>query len=363
MKIFTYLLLLIVPLQIFGQEIDSIKTEKNFKIVPLITSTPLMGWGVGASTSYLYNADKSNASKSQLNVGGQYSSTKSYSLFAKNNLWFNDNGVLSSTNVMYSDINNEFEDDEFGDVKYKINSFIIAEVLMFRVANNIYIGAPLSYKSLTYTPNNDEGKDFMEKNGFRDEHTGGYGFMARYDSRKNKYYPSNSAWITAIVNNNPEWLGSVNNYYSFVVDARYYAKGFRANDVWAWQFYGQYCTDKTPDSGLPTLSGKSILRGYPAGQFKAKYQSGAQTEYRYTISNSRFRLVGFFGIANMSGGSIGITDEDGNHQYREDDGWYSAEGIGVRYILQQVTGVDLRLDLVHTSEGQISFYLKLNQAF
>ena len=115
---------------------------------------------------------------------------------------------------------------------------------------------------------------------------------------------------------------------------------------------------KTPDSGLPTLSGKSLLRGFPAGQFKAMYMTGAQTEYRYTIGESRFRLTGFFGIANLEGGSYGL-----NGNSREDNGWYSAEGLGIRYALQHKTGVDLRLDLVRTSENEYSLYLMLNQAF
>jgi len=317
-----------------------------------------MGWGFGVSTSYLYKADQSKASKSQLSVGGQYSSTKSYALFAKNNLWLNNNSFLSSTNIAFSDINNEFNDKTFGDVQYKINSLLIAELLMFEIANNIYIGTPLSYKKLSYTPNNEEGDEFIKKNGMQDENTGGIGIAGSFDSRKNKYYPSNSAWITARVNSNPDWLGAVNTYYSFIIDARYYAEGFREKDVWAWQVFGQYSSSKTPDSGLPTLSGRSLLRGYPSGQFKAKYQTGGQTEYRYTINNSRFRVVGFFGLANLSGGSYGIDDNS-----RDNDGWYTAEGIGIHYILQQITGVDLRLDFVHTSEGQLSFYLKLNQAF
>lgn len=347
-----------ISLHLYGQQPDSTKTEKAFKIVPLITSTPLLGWGFGVSSSYLYNADQSHSSKSQLNVGGQYSNTQSLAIFANNNLWLSNNDFLSSSNIAYSNINNEFEDKTFGDVEYKINSILIAEILMFRIANNIYLGAPLSYKRLIYTPNNEAGEHFIKENGLRDENTGGLGFMASYDSRKNKYFPSNSAWVTARLNNNPKWLGAVDNYYSFIVDARYYAQGFRTSDVWAWQFYGQYSSHKTPDSGLPSLSGKTILRGYPSGQFKARYQTGGQTEYRYTINNSRFRIVGFFGLANLSGGSYGL---DGNS--RNDDGWYRAEGAGVRYMLQQVTGVDLRLDLVHTSEGQFAFYLKLNQAF
>ena len=351
-------ILILIPVQLLGQQSDSTKTEQAFKVVPLLTSSPLLGWGAGVSTSYLYNADESNASKSQLNVGGQYSTTKSYTLFANNNLWLKDNRYLSSSTIAFSDINNEFEDKDFGDVQYKINSLLIAQILMFKVADNIYVGPSLSYKNLAYTPNNQEGANFINENAIIDENTGGFGITTSYDSRKNKYYPSNSAWIALSVNNNPDWLGAIDNYYSFVVNARYYAEGFKTDDVWAWQLYGQYSSDKTPDTGLPSLSGKSLLRGYPSGQFKAKYLTGGQTEYRYTINNSRFRLTGFFGLANLSGGSFG---SEGNS--RDNDGWYTAEGLGVRYKIQQVTGVDLRLDFVHTSESQIPFYLTLNQAF
>ncbi|MGL1888099.1 MAG: BamA/TamA family outer membrane protein [Reichenbachiella sp.] len=353
------ILFFLIPLSLLGQNNDSTTTkEKAFKIVPLITSTPLMGWGFGVTTSYLYKIDDSNASKSQLNVGGQYTTTNSYSVFAKNNLWFKDNDILSSTNFAFSSINNEFTDNIFGNVEYNIYSFLIAEIIMFRIANHIYLGVPLTYKKLEYKALNESGQEFLTNNGVINENTGGLGIAASYDSRKNKYYPSDAVFATLRINNNPDWLGAVNNYYSFVVDARYYIRGFSDQDVWAWQLFGQYSSQKTPDSGLPTLSGKSILRGYPSGQFKAKYQTGGQTEYRYTINNSRFRLVGFFGLANLSGGSYGV---DGNS--RQDNGWYTSEGLGLRYKLQQVTGVDIRLDFVHTSEQDLSFYLKLNQAF
>jgi hypothetical protein len=349
---------LIIPIASFSQKNDTTKSEKTFKIVPLITSTPLMGWGFGVTSSFLYRGDKSNASKSQLRAEGQYSTTNSYSVLANNNLWLKDNSFLSSTGIAYSSTNNEFSDKTFGEVAYNINAFLLTELLMFRVANNIYLGTPLSYKRLSYSPINDIGKDFIKENGITNENAGGFGFAVSFDSRRNKYYPSNSTWITARINSNPDWLGAINSYYSLIMDVRYYARGFKELDVWAWQFFGQYSSERTPDSGLPTLSGKTILRGYPAGQFKAKYQTGGQTEYRYTIHNTRFRLVAFFGLANLTGGSYGF---DGNS--RDNDGWYTSEGLGVRYMLQQMTGVDLRSDFVHTSEGDIAFYLTVNQAF
>lgn len=349
------IMLLLVTASGFGQ--DSTKTEKAFKIVPLITSSPLMGFGFGAAASYLYTTDAGVSSKSQLQVGGQYSNTKSFSVFVKNNAWFNDNRTLSSTIITYSGINNEFNSDG-NDVEYNVNTFILTELLLFKVAENIYLGGPLKYKNIKYKANNEAGEDFLFDNGFQNENSLGLGASSSYDTRKNKYYPSDAALFSLNINANPSWLGAVDSYYSFIVDARYYAKGFSDKDVWAWQFYGQYSSEKTPDSGLPTLSGKSLLRGFPAGQFKAKYMSGAQTEYRYTISKSRFRITSFLGVANLAGGSYGIEGRS-----RADDGWYSAGGLGLRYMLQQLTGVDLRLDYVRTSQGDNAVYLMLNQAF
>jgi hypothetical protein len=64
-----------------------------------------------------------------------------------------------------------------------------------------------------------------------DEKTGGIGVAVSYNTRSNKYYPSGSVWITAHINDNPELLGAINTYYSTIIDARYYAKGFSENDV------------------------------------------------------------------------------------------------------------------------------------
>jgi hypothetical protein len=254
-------------------------------------------------------------------------------------------------------VNNEFTSDS-EDVEYNVETVLAKQTLVFNVARNIFLGGEIIYKDIRYDPNNPAGDDFINDNGIVDEKNLGLGFVAAYDSRKNKYFPSDSAWITSKLNAYPTAFGAVDNYSSLTIDARYYAAGFTDDAVWAWQVYGQYSSEKTPDTGLPTLSGKSLLRGFPAGQFKARFLTGAQSEYRHTIGNTRFRVTGFFGVANLSGGSFGT---DGRS--REDDGWYAAGGVGLRYMIQQQTGVDIRLDIVTTSENVQSLYLMLNQAF
>lgn len=99
---------------------------------------------------------------------------------------------------------------------------------------------------------------------------------------------------------------------------------------------------------------------FPAGHFRARYLNGAQTEYRYVIDGTPYKLTAFARVAALQGGSYGDGDSG---QERDDDGTYWAGGIGLRYSIQRRTGVDLRLDLVTTSENAESVYLTLNQAF
>lgn len=347
------------------QDITTSKKEKPqeesaLKIVPLITSSPLLGTGVGAAVSYLYSTEGENSSKSQLKIGGQYSNTESYNLFIDNNAFFRSNSIISKTLATYSDINNEFESSG-ENAEYNVRTTAISQLLLYEAFENFYLGGKISYKNIENTPDNTAGEDFLSDNGVMDQDAGELGLALSYDTRKSKYYPSDATWVALSLNTGPSWLGSENDYYYAALNARYYAKGFKEGDVWAWQFYGQYSSDKTPDTALPTLSGKSLLRGFPAGQFKARYLSGVQTEYRYQIPDTRFRLAAFAGIAYLSGGSYGVDGAEGSS--RSDDGWYTAGGVGARYAIQPKTGVDLRLDLVTTSENEQSIYVMLSQSF
>lgn len=349
------ILFLVFPFVAYSQ--DSTVTEKAFRIVPLITSSPLLGFGVGAAVSFLYDTDSGQSSKSQLSFGGQYSVTGSLTLFANNRAFLKGDRIRSNTLTSFASINNEFSSGG-QDVSYNVVTLVLTQLLMFEVLKYQYLGGFVSYKQVNYDPNNMAGEDFLFNNGIIDERTGGLGMAYSFDSRKNKYYPS-QAWLINIgINSYPTWLGANQLYYQMITNARYYAKGFKDRDVWAWQLYGQFSSKKTTDNGLPTLSGKSLLRGFPAGQYKALYMIGMQTEYRYQIPKSRFRLITFIGVTNLSGGSFG--DEN---RSRDDDGWYAAGGLGARYTIQPKTGVDLRLDFVLTSKNDKAIYLKLNQAF
>jgi hypothetical protein len=317
----------------------------------------LTGTGVGLATSYLYRLDETS-SKSQLQVGGQYSNTRSVTLFIRNDAFFRNNDIISNTAILPAKTNSEFDGKDGEEIKYQIRTFLVTQKLLFRMRNNFYAGGRVFYKKSDYSPKNAAGEDFIESNGIVDQNNGGFSGALSWDSRQNKYFPRRSYWVDIDADAAPTFLGADDSYYRLTINARYYGAGLRDADVWAHQFFGQYASEKTPDGDLPTLSGKSILRGFPAGQFRARFMNGGQTEYRYILKDTPFKFTAFAGIAWLEGGSYGNAGQE-----RDDDGFYWAGGVGLRYAIQRRTGVDLRLDLVTTSENEESIYLTLNQAF
>ena len=93
-----------------AEPVDKQPEEKALRIVPLVTSTPLTGTGAGFSASYLYRLDD-DSSKSQLQVGGQYSNTDSVSLFLRNNAFLRGNDIVSTTALLPAKTNSEFDGD------------------------------------------------------------------------------------------------------------------------------------------------------------------------------------------------------------------------------------------------------------
>ncbi|MGI9309554.1 MAG: hypothetical protein ACR2P6_09840 [Gammaproteobacteria bacterium] len=334
------------------------KKDKALRIVPLLTSTPLTGTGLGAAASYIYKVDDSDASRSQLQIGAQYSDTESLTTFLRNDTFHKDNAIIGNGLLTWTDINSEFDGSDGRRVEYNIQSFTLRQKFLFEVRDALYLGGLAVYRKIDYSPNNDAGDDFLFDNGIVDEEGVGVGIAGSYDTRVNKYYPRDAWWVDVEAEAFPDEFGADDTFYKLTLNTRYYRGGFAPGDVWASQLYGQYASSKTPDSALPTLSGKSLLRGYPAGQFRARYLSGFQTEYRYQIVDTSFRLIGFAGIAELAGGSYGQGERE-----RDDDGTYWAAGVGARYAIQSRTGVDLRLDWAYTSESEDAIYLALNQAF
>jgi hypothetical protein len=114
-------------------------SESPLKFVPLITSTPLAGTGVGAAASYLYRVDE-DASMSQLQTGGQYTNTDSTNFFIRNNAFLAADKIISNTGLSLAKTNSEFDEAGGENVRYQFKSLLLGQKLLYEVRDNIYLG-------------------------------------------------------------------------------------------------------------------------------------------------------------------------------------------------------------------------------
>jgi len=373
------LLSLLLSTSTLAQEIDSSTKKKtaneqkedstrDFKIMPTISSNPTSGTGAGVMGSLIYQADK-NSSPSQALVSGQYTDTKSYNIFAMNNVYnhsdkyhFITGGgyVLNNSSLnLDSPIDIPVFDTESADMEVKI--IAIFQQMFVKITDSIYLGGQAYYIKQEVQATNNNGADFMSMFGVKNNSRTALGGIAEYDTRSKaeKIYPRNAEHISFALNYFPKALGSDDSFYNTSINARKYIKGFKGDDVFAMQVYIKYCSEDAPDGALATLGTRNVLRGFPLGQYKTRMISALQAEYRYQITDTHFRLTAFAGGAKLSHGSKGTLT--GNRDSNNGD--YYSGGMGFHYILQENAGVDYRLDLAYSSDEEVSVYATINQAF
>jgi len=365
-----YGLLFFVGIQLFAQENIEETGEIVYKFVPLLSSNPTSGTGIGAAATALYKVDTS--SPSQMLIGGQYTDSKSYSIAALNRMYFDGDRWQSKTLAAYVYNNTSYNiPDEwlpslpaipYNSIDFNVEIFAALQQFLYLLYPSWYVGGQFFYIDQKFSAINPAGEAFLRENGIENSKRAGYGFNIAYDTRDKteKLFPMHSTWIDLTMNHFPTSLGSTKNYYNGMLNARKYISGFKKSDVVAMQFYAQFSSKYTPDGALSALGARNILRGFPIGLHKARNMLALQGEYRYRIKNTRFRVSAFGGVANLSGGSYGNGSDNNRDNH---NGTYSSEGVGVHYILSERENLDYRLNVAYSSDKETSVYASINQAF
>jgi len=344
--------------------------DKTLKVVPVISSNPTAGTGVGVMGTLMYEADE-KSSPSQALLSLQYTNTESYSLFVVNRLFFDEDRWQSNSIYTHIYNNTTFSIDisdmpfpflpDFIEPNFEVTIDAALQQFMYLARKNLYVGGQIFYVAQDFNAKNSAGSLFLISNGIESVHRGGLGGTLSYDTRSKseKFYPKDATFINVSLNFFPKFMGSDVAFSNMLINARKYIPGYNSNDVVALQFLAQYCSEHTPDGALAALGARSVIRGFPIGKYKTRFMNAVQGEYRYTINDTRFRIVPFVGYAHLSGGSEGTSL--GNRD--KDNGDYYSGGVGAHYILSKKYQLDYRVDLAYSSDNETSVYASLNQAF
>ncbi|TDI58676.1 MAG: hypothetical protein E2O92_09300 [Alphaproteobacteria bacterium] len=176
------------------------------------------------------------------------------------------------------------------------------------------------------------------------------GLLLKFDSRNSEWTPTSGMLIDLQYDIGREKLANDFNYEVFSMTFSHYIE-LKPNHVIAYNAHICRASEDTPFFDLCLFGSSNTLRGYEAGQYRDTAMAAIQVEYRWKITK-KFGLVAFAGIGAVAG-KIGDLGEDG---------WLPSGGVGVRYVVSDVFGVNIGADYAWGKNSE-AFYLRVGEAF
>ncbi|MDF7806105.1 hypothetical protein P4E94_01565 [Pontiellaceae bacterium B12219] len=335
---------------------SAVKTERErpWLAAPMLVSNPSFGTGGGVMGMYFFNTEKGSTNNPMSSLSGLalYSDTDSHFLgiFAKT-YWKQDTWRVTAGTANPL-INNDFNLDGFGDVKFTTKVNILFARVDRRVYGDWFLGMKGQLMAVNYTDPNSAAENYFRLADVENSTSGQLGAILSHDSRDHVRYPTSGneaelGWSAA-----PESWGATESYS---VTEGFYNQymSFVEKQVLALRAYGRFTPSGTPYSGQSALGRFGDLRGYTSGKYVAENLVALQAEYRVRVTK-RVGGVAFAGVSQLYNGSFKNTNSDT---------YYPSGGIGFRYMMNLENKMNFRLDYAWGTGDESGFYMSFGEAF
>ncbi len=340
---------------------DTTKIDRNsVSGFPIAYFTPETDWAFGAVGVYAFRLKgmKDDSRPSQISLAGAYTLNNQilfyvpFQIFWKNARWnwYGEIGYYRY-NYFYYGIGNDTraEDEEVYDVNYprlKLNA-------LYRVYPKIYAGIKYWYDGYDIVKIEDDGLLAETRPlGVEGGRISGFGGAVNYDDRDNLFSTATGTFAEVGFLLSRAATGSNYDFSKYTADyRRFISIGADKKSVLALNAYAEFSTGEVPFYQLAFLGGSRRMRGYVDGQYRDRHYAATQAEYRFPI------FWRFGGVVFASTGGVGseVSDIPGNLRF--------AAGGGLRFLLNEQEGINIRVDYGIGEEGSSGFYLTIGEAF
>jgi hypothetical protein len=332
----------------------------EFLAVPIPRVDPALGTGLIGAAAYIFKLDPNDTESpaSIIGAAGMWMDSGTWALGLAGKFYFNEDSTRLTTALAHAVLKYDLvttSDTDSSELRLPLSQKADGGIIhaQFRVANHLYVGVRAQSGTLLTTLQATEAADLPESieddlgHEFR---LNSLGPTFAYDTRDNTYYPRSGISLDAGVDS---YFGSIDsdvsyNYYS--LNYRQYLP-LRGRDVLAWQAYVCATSGDPPFFLQCQVGPNSILRGYSFGEHRGNAMAATQVEYRWQPLE-RWIFVGFAGVAQAKE-DFGDFDADGN---------LFAGGAGVRFVVEPINGVTLRVDYA-VGKGEGALYVSVGEAF
>jgi hypothetical protein len=253
---------------------------------------------------------------------------------------------------------------------YPIHSiyFNFREKVYKKVADNLFVGAGMSFEIRRQVDNGDTAGDATPSGVYNMRHglpqdrysMNGFLFNVEYITRDNPNRAYKGFYFDGGIRINQTWIGSTKNSVQFTSDIRKYISLSSTTPqfvlaFWNWGSYLVTGTLPYLELAGPARDGTFRSgRGYTAQYFRSTLFNDTEGELRFPIMTNNFLSGVVFGDL-MSG-----NDAMGTKLFQQFEPGY---GAGLRVLFNKTTRTNLALDYAYGRFGNKGFFLNLNEAF
>jgi len=344
---------------------NSVAVDRTSKFKPIILPfyDPSIKTGIIAVPLFAFYPDDNDviSDASTIAIPLIYTSNDSYIAKVSGDIiLFEDNFRVSfetgitSTNIPLSGVDTNKETIDFD------------SDVMFKVAEDFFVGVGGKYVSTRYTADNAAEQSKLEQAGFTSDYQddSGYRISMQWDTREHFYYPHSGFLWDLQYENHTEWLGNDadNTYSSLFTDFRHFKSlDNNPNRIIATKFVGRYLIDaeNAPSSAFTTYGrqGKEVQRGYAVGDYIASNMANLEVEYRHKLSETGNQYLDKSSLVIIGGAGKSFGEQlAGNTQDFNDSEWLGVVGIGYRYNILPYERLNIKVDVTYNSDGETIAY-------
>lgn len=332
---------------------------KGFMPVPIIITEPSVGYGGGMAALFLKPQKKNYNVPVPPNISGVVGLTTSNKTWVASlfhfHVWGPDKirylGVVAkpNVNINYYGNNNDFLSKN--PVEFNLDSWSVIQRVNVRVGtSNLFLGgAYIFFQGKTKFNEFTNNPIFEELLGDLNGETtiSMLKPMINWDSRDNIFTPTKGVNSGLQFSYNATWLGADTDYYQF----NPYFFGYKkiTDHIFSgFRFDSSFMVGDSPFYAKPFIS----LRGVPAMKYQSNNTMLVETEWKFKVYK-RWSLDFFGG----TGKAFKSFQEFGPAT------WVYNYGLGFRYILSRLFGMDAGVDFAWSNDKDFAFSIVFGSAW
>lgn len=337
-------------------------TSKNLSYIaiPIVFSTPEMGFGYGLSGSVSFNTSYKNDPETRnsiIQAMGIFTTRHQNVQFIDASLFFPKEKYILYLQCSHSYFPDRFwgigpntrnEDEE----KYAFKQYNFFPHFKKKIFKRTFAGLIYEYQRVYKTHYLEHGvfdtSHFYGKNPYQ---VSGAGFSLSYDSRNSAAWPTKGIYMQSSYERYDRLLGSDYELGKWITDIRYYYN-LVAEHIIAFQGYFYFTHGQTPLRELANFGGATNMRGFYQGRFRDKSMYSLIGEYRAPIYG-RLSVVGFAGMGSVYSNDYRIALDKLKFSF----------GAGLRFAMLKKERLNLRLDFGYADNKNYGFYFTAGECF